>query len=158
VSRGGPRALGPPEIDAELARDATDAGERHAATCRAAIPTPEAKRAAWQTLTSGELTIAMFRAMLGGFVDLDHPELIEPYRDDYFETVGEAWRDWSSAMAQDFVSGAYLVGAISQETVQATDDYIARAEPPAALRRLLLEGRDDVLRALRCQQRDRQAS
>jgi aminopeptidase N len=158
VSRGGPRALGPPEIDAELARDATDAGERHAATCRAAIPTPEAKRAAWQTLTSGELTIAMFRATLGGFVDLDHPELIEPYRDDYFETVGEAWRDWSSAMAQDFVSGAYLVGAISQETVQATDDYIARAEPPAALRRLLLEGRDDVLRALRCQQRDRQAS
>jgi aminopeptidase N len=158
VSRGGPRAFGPPEIDAELARDATDAGERHAATCRAAIPTPEAKRAAWQTLTSGELTIAMFRATLGGFVDLDHPELIEPYRDDYFETVGEAWRDWSSAMAQDFVSGAYLVGAISQETVQATDDYIARAEPPAALRRLLLEGRDDVLRALRCQQRDRQAS
>jgi aminopeptidase N len=158
VSRGGPRAFGPPEIDAELARDATDAGERHAATCRAAIPTPEAKRAAWQTLTSGELTIAMFRATLGGFVDLDHPELIEPYRDDYFETVGEAWRDWSSAMAQDFVSGAYLVGAISQETVQATDDYIARAEPPAALRRLLLEGRDDVLRALRCQERDRQAS
>ena len=72
--------------------------------------------------------------------------------------MGEAWRNWSSAMAQDFVSGAYLVGAISQETVQATDDYIARAEPPAALRRLLLEGRDDVLRALRCQQRDRQTS
>ena len=158
VSRGGPRAFGPAEIDAELARDATDAGERHAATCRAAIPTAEAKRAAWRTLTSGELTIAMFRAALAGFVDLDHPELIEPYRDDYFETVGEAWRNWSSAMAQDFVSGGYLVGAISQETVQATDDYIARAEPPAALRRLLLEGRDDVLRALRCQQRDRQTS
>ena len=158
VSRGGPRAFGPAEIDAELARDATDAGERHAATCRAAIPTAEAKRAAWRTLTSGELTIAMFRAALAGFVDLDHPELIEPYRDDYFEAVGEAWRNWSSAMAQDFVSGAYLVCAISQETVQATDDYVARAEPPAALRRLLMEGRDDVLRALRCQQRDRQAS
>jgi aminopeptidase N len=71
--------------------------------------------------------------------------------------VGDVWRDWSSAMAQDFVSGAYLVCAISEETVQATDDYIARAEPPAALRRLLVEGRDDVLRALRCQDRDRQA-
>jgi aminopeptidase N len=71
--------------------------------------------------------------------------------------VGDVWRDWSSAMAQDFVSGAYLVCAISEETVQATDDYIARAEPPAALRRLLVEGRDDVLRALRCQARDRQA-
>jgi aminopeptidase N len=162
VSRGAPSpsgfgSFGPAEIDAELARDATDAGERHAATCRSAIPTAEAKRETWRTLISGELTIAMFRAALAGFVDLDHPELIEPYRDDYFAVVGDVWRDWSSAMAQDFVSGAYLLGAISEETVQATDDYIARAEPPAALRRLLIEGRDDVLRALRCQARDKQA-
>ena len=162
VSRGAPSpsgfgSFGPAEIDAELARDATDAGERHAATCRAAIPTAEAKRQTWRTLVSGELTIAMFRAALAGFVDLDHPELIEPYRGDYFAVVGDVWRDWSSAMAQDFVSGAYLLGAISEETVQATDDYIARAEPPAALRRLLIEGRDDVLRALRCQARDKQA-
>jgi aminopeptidase N len=60
-------------------------------------------------------------------------------------------------MAQDFVSGAYLVCPLSPETVQATDDYIARADPPDALRRLLIEGRDDVLRALRCQARDRRA-
>jgi aminopeptidase N len=39
-----------------------------------------------------------------------------------------------------------------------TDAYLADVDPPAALRRLLLEGRDDVLRALRCQARDRQAS
>ena len=155
VSRG---RAGVAEIEDELARDATDAGERHAATCRAAIPTTEAKRETWQTLIAGELTIAMFRAALGGFVDLDHPELMEPYRDDYFEVVGDIWRTWSSAMAQDFVSTAYLVGALSAETVAATDDYIDRAEPPAALRRLLIEGRDDVLRALRCQARDRQAS
>ena len=148
---------GAAEIEAELARDATDAGERHAATCRAAIPTPGAKRETWRTLISGELTIAMFRAALAGFVDLDQPELIEPYRDDYFAVVGDVWRDWSSAMAQDFVGGAYMVGVLSPETVAATDDYIARAEPPAALRRLLIEGRDDVLRALRCQARDRQA-
>jgi aminopeptidase N len=155
VSRG---LAGVAEIEDELARDATDAGERHAATCRAEIPTAEAKRETWQTLIAGELTIAMFRAALGGFVDLDHPELMEPYRDDYFEVVGDIWRTWSSAMAQDFVSTAYLVGALSAETVAATDDYIAGAEPPAALRRLLIEGRDDVLRALRCQARDRQAS
>ena len=61
-------------------------------------------------------------------------------------------------MAQDFVSGAYTVGAISEETVRATDEYIAATDPPAALRRLLSEGRDDVLRALRCQAKDGQAS
>ena len=61
-------------------------------------------------------------------------------------------------MAQDFVSGAYTACAISRETVEMTDAYIRDANPPAALRRLLIEGRDDVLRALRCQDRDRQAS
>jgi aminopeptidase N len=154
VSRG---AAGPEQIDAELARDATDAGQRHAAACRAAIPTAEAKRAAWAQLTGGEQTLAMFRAILSGFADPDQPELVEPFRGDYFEAVGKAWRDWSSAMAQDFVAGGYGICAISPETVEATDAYIAAADPPAALRRLLAEGRDDVLRALRCQARDRQA-
>jgi len=153
VSRGG---LGAEAIDAELARDATDAGERNAATCRAAIPTVDAKRAAWELLAGGKLTIATFRAVLLGFVDLDQAELIEPYQAEYFEVVGQVWRDWSSAMAQDFVSGLYSVCPLAAETVAATDAYIAAAEPLAALRRLLNEGRDDALRALRCQARDRQ--
>jgi aminopeptidase N len=155
---GGPRNFGPVEIDAELARDATDAGERHAATCRAAIPSAEAKREAWRLLTGGEQTLAMFRATLAGFADPDQPELVEPYREDFFAVVGDVWREWSSAMAQDFVSGVYTVCSVSPETVEVTDAYIADAEPPAALRRLLSEGRDDVVRALRCQARDRQAA
>jgi aminopeptidase N len=158
VSRGGgPRNFGVPEIEAELERDATDAGERHAATCRAAIPTAEDKREAWRLLTGGELTIAMFRAVLAGFADVDQPELVQPYREEFFAVVGDVWREWSSAMAQDFVGGIYTVCAISPETVEVTDAYIDRADPPAALHRLLSEGRDDVLRALRCQARDRQA-
>jgi len=151
------RGFGPGEIDAELARDATDAGERHAVACRAAIPTAEAKQAAWDALVSGELPLATFRATLSGFADPDQPQLVNPYREKYFAVVGDVWRNWSSAMAQDFASGAYTVGAISEQTVQMTDEYIAAADPPGALRRLLLEGRDDVLRALRCQAKDRQA-
>ena len=156
VSRGF-RGFGEAEIDAELARDATDAGERHAAACRAAIPAAEAKLAAWDRLVSGELPLATFRAVLSGFADPDQPELVNPYRERYFAVVGDVWRDWSSAMAQDFVIGAYTVAALSEETVRITDEYIAAADPPAALHRLLLEGRDDVLRALRCQAKDGQA-
>ena len=154
VSRG---VRGENEIDAELARDATDAGERHAAACRAAIPTAEAKQQAWETMIGGELTLAMFRAVLTGFADPDQPQLLAPYREKYFKVVGDVWRNWSSATAQDFVSGVYAVCPISAETVEMSDDYIRAADPPAALRRLLVEGRDDVLRALRCQARDRQA-
>jgi aminopeptidase N len=161
VSRSAPGSawsFGAAEIDAELARDPTDAGERHAAACRAAIPTAEAKQEAWDTMTAGEQTIAMFRAMLSGFADPDQPELVERYRSKYFGVVSGVWRQWSSAMAQDFVEGAYSVCAISPESVEATDAYIEAAEPPAALLRLLTEGRDDVLRALRCRERDRQAA
>jgi aminopeptidase N len=154
VSRG---VKGEAAIDAELATDSTDAGERHAATCRAAIPTAEVKHDTWEDLTGGKLTIAMFRAVLGGFADPDAEELLTPYAPAYFDAVGDVWREWSSAMAQDFVSGAYAVNPVSRATVEATDAYIVAHQPPAALRRLLIEGRDEVLRALRCQARDRQA-
>jgi aminopeptidase N len=138
--------------------DVTDAGERNAAACRAAIPSAQAKQQAWDTMTAGKQTLATFRATLDGFVDADQPELMEPYLEKYFEVVGTAWQEWSSAMAQDFAEGAYTTGAISQATVEATDAYIAVAQPPAALHRLLTEGRDDILRALRAQARDRQAN
>jgi len=154
VSQG---VAGDPAIDAEFASDSTDAGERHAATCRAAIPTAEAKRDTWEELTSGKLTIAMFRAVLLGFADPDAEDLLLPFAPAYFEVISSVWRDWSSAMAQDFVSGAYSIGPVSQETVAATDSYIAANDPPAALHRLLIEGRDEVLRNLRCQARDREA-
>jgi len=117
----------------------------------------EAKQDAWDVLVSGEQALATFWATLSGFADPDQPELVNPYREKYFAVVADAWRTWSSAMAQDFVSGVYTVCAVSDETVRLTDEYIAASDPPAALRRLLLEGRDDVLRALRCQAKDGQA-
>jgi aminopeptidase N len=154
VSRG---VRGEEAIDAELSRDATDAGERQAAACRAAIPTLTAKRETWETLTDGKLTIAMFRATIAGFADPDQPALVQLYRPEYFAALGEVWRDWSSAMAQDFVEYGYSIGAVDSSTIEATDAYLDRApEPPTALRRLLIEGRDEVARALRNQARDRE--
>ena len=108
---------------------------------------------AWDLLVSGEQALATFRATLSGFADPDQPELVNSYRERYFAVAGDVWQNWSSAMAQDFISGVYTACAISEETVQMTDEHIAATNPPAALRRLLLEGRDDVLRALRCQAR-----
>jgi aminopeptidase N len=154
VSRG---VAGPAEIGAELGRDPTDAGQRRAATCRAAIPQPEAKEAAWQQIISGTLPSATFRATLSGFADPDQAGLLEPYAKRYFDVVGDVWRDWSTDMAQWFASNAYPLTQISERTVQLTDDYIALAAPPPPLLRLLVESRDSVQRALRCQARDRRA-
>ena len=153
VSRG---AAGHAEIETELDRDRTDAGERHAAACRAAIPDPAAKDPAWAQIVSGELPNAVFRATLDGFTDPDHDhaELLEPYGPRFFDEVGRAWRDWGTDMAQWFAENAYPRDMITPAAIAAADDYIARSDPPAALHRILTEGRDDVARALRCQQRD----
>jgi aminopeptidase N len=148
---------GPREIDAELAGDVTDEGERRAASCRAAIPTAEAKEAAWEEITGGKLPNATFKAVLNGFMSPDQDGLLEPYARRYFDVLAGVWRDWKSDMAQYFAANAYPVTVISEQAIRVTDDYIDRTSPPPALRRLLIEDRDDVARALRCQARDRRA-
>ncbi|WP_106399932.1 aminopeptidase N [Actinocorallia populi] len=145
---------GEAEIEAEHRRDATAAGERHAAACRAAIPTPEAKRAAWDRVIGGDLPNAVFRATLGGFVEPDQAELLEPYTEEYFSEVGRVWREWSSDMSQTFAEVAYPFLNITQATIDRTDAYIEAEKPPSALVRLLSEGRDGVARALRARAKD----
>ncbi|GAA2599856.1 aminopeptidase N [Actinomadura fulvescens] len=149
---------GVPEIDAELARDATAAGERHAAACNAAIPTAEAKAAAWDSIVSGTLPNAVFRATLGGFTEPDHLELLRPYADRYFDEVGRIWDEWSSDMSQTFAEVAYPFLVIEQGTVDRTEAYIDEHKPPSALVRLLSEGRDGVARALRARAKDGSAA
>jgi aminopeptidase N len=153
VSRG---VAGQDAIDAEHDRDRTDAGERHAMNCEAAIPDPAAKEAAWNRILSGELPNASFRAMLDGFGSADQEDLLAPFAPRYFDVVADVWRDWSSDMAQYFVQSAYPSYLISQDALDSAADYLDRTSPPAPLRRLLSEGRDDVGRALRCRLRDAQ--
>jgi aminopeptidase N len=153
VSRG---AAGPEEIEAELDRDRTDAGERHAESCLAAIPTADAKAAAWTKITDGSLPNATFRATLRGFKDADQDELLAPYVAKYYDALAGLWRSGITDMAQFFTEVAYPDFVVSQQGIAATDEYLATANPAPALRRLLAERRDDVARALRCRLRDAQ--
>jgi aminopeptidase N len=154
VSRG---TAGSAQIDAELDRDLTDAGLRHAASAHAAMPTPAAKARAWTEIVSGNLPNATFRATLNGFQDLDQDELLAPYAGPFFEVVADIWDAWGSDMAQYFTEVGYPSTVVSQQAVDAADEYLSRTSPPASLRRLLAEGRDDTARALRCRQRDARA-
>jgi aminopeptidase N len=151
VSRG---TAGEAQIDAELDRDMTDAGQRHAASARAAMPTAEAKAGAWEQIVSGKLPNATFRATLNGFQNLDQDELLAAYAQPFFDMVADIWRDWGPDMAQYFAEVAYPITVISPAAIEAADSYLSRTSPPAPLRRLLAEGRDDVARALRCRLRD----
>ncbi|MCK2217946.1 aminopeptidase N [Actinomadura sp. ATCC 31491] len=145
-------------IAAELERDRTATGERSAATCRAALPTAEAKAAAWDRIVGGELANHIARATIAGFQDPRNAELLAPFRDRYFAEVGRIYKEWTFDQASSFAVGCFPALLFEEATVRAAEDYLTVEQPPQALRRLILEGADGVRRALRNQERDAASS
>ncbi|MFI1193597.1 aminopeptidase N [Micromonospora sp. NPDC020750] len=149
-------AAGAEEIEAELAGDRTASGEREAAHAHALVPTEKNKAAVWAQLTGPDaLPNWRNRALLQGFAPSVQAELLAPYREKYFAVVDQVWAQRDSEPAQEFVQLAYPDQQVSEETVAATDAWLAAADgQPASLRRLVAEGRDAVVRALRARDRD----
>jgi aminopeptidase N len=152
-------AAGPADIDAELARDRTGSGEREAAMARALLPTAEAKEAAWARLTGdGELPNWLHRALLQGFQHPTQVELTAPYAPRFFDAAESVWRRRDSEPAQEFLVLAYPAYQVSDEIVGATDEWLARDGHAPPVRRLVAEGRDGVVRALRARAKDAEAA
>nr|WP_240930147.1 aminopeptidase N [Streptomyces coryli] len=147
--------VGEAEIAAELERDRTAAGERHAAMARAAFPTAEAKAEAWrQVVEKSELANAVQEAVIGGFVQTDQRELLAPYTEKYFAAVKDVFESRSHEIGQQIIVGLYPTLQVSQATLDATDAWLAEAQPNAKLRRMVTESRAGVERALRAQAAD----
>ncbi|MFE0647841.1 aminopeptidase N [Streptomyces sp. NPDC059534] len=143
------------EIAAELERDRTAAGERHAATARAARPTEAAKAEAWASVVEDDkLANAVQEAVIGGFVQSDQRELLVPYTAKYFASIKGVAETRSHEMIQQIVVGLYPTFQVSQETLDATDAWIAEHDPVPALRRMVTECRAGVERALKAQAAD----
>ncbi|WP_420033681.1 aminopeptidase N [Streptomyces sp. cg28] len=144
------------EITAEYELDRTAAGERHAATARAARPTPEAKAEAWASVVeSDQLPNAVQEAVIGGFVQTDQRELLAPYTEKYFSALKDVWDSRSHEMAQQIAVGLFPSVQVSEETLAATNAWLDSARPSAALARLVSESRAGVERALKAQGADK---
>ncbi len=149
---------GDAEIDAELASDATAAGERQAAAARAARPAGSAKDEAWRlAVEDDDVPNAVQAAVIGGFWSYDQLPLLERFVEPYFDALATVWETRTAEMAQNVVVGLYPSALVSPAVVERTDAYLASREVPPALRRLLLEGRDGVQRALRARECDASA-
>ncbi len=141
-------------IAAELERDPTDQGERHAAAARAGRPVPEAKAEAWEKVTNDpEITLAMLRAIAGTFQAPDQEQLLEPYADRYFAELLPYWERREFDLAIAFANGMYP-DLFTDDVVRATDELLARKGLPHPIRRILLEQRDDTLRVMRARPTD----
>jgi aminopeptidase N len=148
--------MGQDGIDAELSRDNTSSGQNAAALAKAAIPTPEAKAAAWDSIVvKGELSNALQGSAVTGFMRVLDRSLLEPYAEKYFEAVPGIVENRTHALAQQIVVGLYPALLTTQATVDRTDGFLAALPPQsAALRRMMLENRDGVARALRARAAD----
>ncbi|MFG1784649.1 aminopeptidase N [Rhodococcus oryzae] len=146
VDADGPES---PFIDAEAQRDPTAAGVRQAAVARAARPQAAVKEQAWATVVGDDsVPNITARAIIGGFAAPGQGELLQPYVTRYFADIADVWARRSSEVAQTVVVGLYPAWSITEASVAAADDFLAGDHPPA-LRRLVVEGKAGIVRALR---------
>jgi aminopeptidase N len=144
-----------PFIDAEVQRDPTAAGKRYGAQAAAARPQAAVKEAAWTTVTEDDaLANITARSVIAGFVEPGQAELLKPFGARYFAAIRGVWERRSSEVAQTVVIGLYPSWDISYDGIAAADAFLADPELPAALRRLVLEGRAGIERSLRARQFD----
>ncbi|MFI8104384.1 aminopeptidase N [Streptomyces sp. NPDC086023] len=143
-------------IAAELARDDTASGKRHSVRCLAARPSAAVKAQAWASVVESDaLSNALVEATIAGFQQAGQRELIAPYAPKYFEAIDRVWADRSIQIGILIVQGLFPALQSSDETLAATDAWLSsHADAAPALRRLVLEARDDLARALRAQARD----
>ncbi|HEX7189725.1 MAG TPA: aminopeptidase N [Actinomycetes bacterium] len=146
-------------IDQELDRDDTATGRRQAAAALAARPREEAKQEAWASvMDDDELPNAIQTAVIGGFQQVGQLDLLRRFRDPYFASLTDIWDQRTNETAQSIVIGLFPTLLAEQETVDAADGWLS-GNPDAvpALRRLVVESRDGVARALRAQAKDASA-
>jgi aminopeptidase N len=148
-------AAGEDAIEAELRRDPTDKGQRYAAGARAARPTPDAKGEAWAiVMEPGDRTLATVEAIMRGFQQAEQDDLLAPYADRYFADLDRIWEERELPYALAFGEILYPKFVVSPETVESTEEALARDDVPGPIRRLLLEGRDGMVRTIRAREVD----
>jgi len=143
-------------IEEELTRDDTAMGREHAAGAKAAIPTLEAKQIAWTLVTTNEsLPNSEIHSALGGLSYIDHAEIMKNFIDKYFDSVATLWNSRTHEIGQSLVTGLFPSSNITQEVIEKSDKFLAENKDLAVgARRIIIEQRDALARALRAQEVD----
>ncbi len=148
---------GEEQIRSEEARDRTTTGRERAAEARAAIPTPEAKRATWRALVDDvSLPNETQVRVLRGLTNVERrPELLVPFVSEYVDIIDSVWSSRTFHMAENLLTGLWscaTVGLDGADPAAALEGWLeSHAQAPAALRRIVRENLDDTRRVARAQ-------
>ena len=135
------------EIIAERAKDDTATGRTAEIRALASLPDATTRAAAWEAAWNDRsLTNDHLDATIGGFRAGGRRDLIASFDEEYFERIRAAWSERSIELAQRLVVGLFP----ASPTTSHADDWLERnTDAPGALRRLVIESRDDLARDLR---------
>ncbi len=156
-------AAGASEIADALAKDQTAKGHVAALRATAAIPTLEAKRAAFDSIVSvDDKSNSQVRGVAAGYQDVIDPALLEPLVEPYFEAISTVWESRSYKIAEAIIPGQsalfpalYPSALATRELAERTKAWLdANPDADAALRRMLKEDLALVERSLVAQARD----
>ncbi len=148
VKRG---IFGPAAIDREIENDKTAHGKQYGAMAYAAIPTAEAKKAAFNSVTVDDLSNTIHSYKCRGFNDPLHTEILTGFVDQYFDVLLKVWETKGFEIAETTATLLFPSWVISEETVQKAQHWldVTGKDASHALRRTILEGRDAMTRALK---------
>jgi aminopeptidase N len=144
------------EIEAERQKDNTATGRERAARALAGIPTAEAKATAWRDVIEREgLPNQTVDAVAQGFVRVHDTSLLAPYVEKYHAMLTTLWASRTHAIAESVVEGFYPMALANRELADASQSWLdSSPDATPALRRVVSENRDGVIRALAAQRRD----
>ncbi|MFI2081008.1 aminopeptidase N [Streptomyces rubiginosohelvolus] len=136
-------------IATELAADPSATGREGAARCRAALPTPEAKAAAWDALfTDDTLSNYHFTATAQGFWQPGQEELTDDYVSRFYPDAIALAARRGPAIAEAAGRYAFPAYAIEADSLATGTRALEDPELIPALRRKLVDQLDDLRRAL----------
>ena len=143
------------DVDAALAGDNTANGAKAAALARAAIPTLEAKRAAWASVVDIDTAPNAIVQWTGiGFQRARDKDVLASFVPDYFEMLQRIWASRSYKIAEYLAVGLYPAPLANVELRDATQAWLDHNAEPPALRRIVVENLAGVERALKAQELD----
>jgi aminopeptidase N len=154
VKRG---VFGPSEIEAESAKDNTAHGKQYTAYAYAALPTKEAKAAAFKSITTDNLSNTIHAYMCRGFNENIHHEILADFVDSYFDAILKVWETKGFEIAETTATLLFPSWVISEETVKKAQHWldVTGKDASHALRRSVTEGRDAMSRALKARAADK---
>jgi aminopeptidase N len=134
------------DLAAEEQRDGTSEGQLAAATARAARPTPEAKRAAWDLAVAEDSPAHLVKATATGFWQPEQLDLLRPYGERYFDLLPRLWREHGPQVSLTLAGTLYPLPLADAETAERSAARLAGDGLHPAARRILAEQADQLAR------------